>query len=29
MPQFLELELTQAAYKLMHDMVKVKKEKVY
>lgn len=25
MPQYLELELTQAAYKLMHDMVKVKK----
>jgi 2,5-dihydroxypyridine 5,6-dioxygenase len=25
MPQYLDMELTQAAYKLMHDMVKVKK----
>lgn len=29
MPKYMDMELAQAAYKLMHDMVKVKKVKAY
>ena len=29
MPKFMDLELANACYKLMHDLIQVKKEKAF
>ena len=29
MPKYMDLELANACYKLMHDLIKVKKERVF